>query len=267
MTQLIAAICENGSKVITVSDRMVSTGDMTLAFEHPRIKAIPVSSKAIVLTAGTVHEPDLLSQAKEDAKGKEKLLDIAEVLKEVYQKNREKRIVDEVLRPLAGLKSFSEWHAKQNNLHDSLVMQLNDGVASYNLGLTLILAGMDERGHIIRIENPGTYSSYDTMTFCCVGMGDRHADNVFAWYRYSDTFALTEALYIAFEAKKRAEMAGGVGRSTDAIIIDKQGLNQVSQDTIEAMEKIYNERETRSDRAGFESKITNLNVQTTHMES
>lgn len=39
MTQLIAAICENGSNVVTASDRMVSTGDMTLAFEHPRKKA------------------------------------------------------------------------------------------------------------------------------------------------------------------------------------------------------------------------------------
>ena len=58
MTQLIASICENGSKVIALSDRMVSTGDMTLAFEHQRMKAIAVSPKAIVLTAGTVHEPE-----------------------------------------------------------------------------------------------------------------------------------------------------------------------------------------------------------------
>ncbi len=65
MTQLIAAICENGNKVTTASDRMVSTGDMTLAFEHPRMKAIPITQKAIVLTAETVHEPDLLRQAKE----------------------------------------------------------------------------------------------------------------------------------------------------------------------------------------------------------
>lgn len=39
MTQLIGAICENGKKVITLSDRMVSTGDMTLAFEHPRMES------------------------------------------------------------------------------------------------------------------------------------------------------------------------------------------------------------------------------------
>ncbi|MBI3538269.1 MAG: hypothetical protein HY070_12025 [Chloroflexi bacterium] len=262
MTQLIAAICENGSKVITVSDRMVSTGDMTLAFEHPRMKAIPISSRAIVLTAGTVHEPDLLEQAKEESKGKEKILDIAEVLKKVYQEIREKHVVDEVLRPLAGFKSFSEWHARQTQLHDSLVMQLNDGIAHYGLNLTLILAGVDDRGHIIRIEDPGAYRSYDNLTYCCCGMGDRHADNVFAWYRYSDTFPLVEALFIAFEAKKRSEMAGGVGRSTDIVIIDKKGLNQVTADTIDAMEEIHNERESRSERGGFDKKITELNIQT-----
>lgn len=76
MTQLVAAICEHGEKVITVSDRMVSTGDMTLTFEHPRMKAVKMSERAIVLTAGTVHEPDLLRQAQKEARGKDTILEL-----------------------------------------------------------------------------------------------------------------------------------------------------------------------------------------------
>lgn len=267
MTQLIGAICENGKKVIALSDRMVSTGDMTLAFEHPRMKAVAISQRSVVMTAGTVHEPDLLRQAKERAKGKDRIIEIADVLKEVYQEFREEHVVDEVLRPLAGIKSFAEWHGKQRSLHDGLVMDLNQGIATYRLGLSLLLAGVDKIGHLIRIDDPGIYRSFDNLSYCCIGMGDRHADNVFAWYKYSSTFPLTEALYIGFEAKKRAEMAGGVGRSTDILLIDESSIKEISPDTIKILEEVYHDRESRSERAGFDERITELKIQMRELES
>lgn len=267
MTQLIGAICENGKKVIALSDRMVSTGDMTLAFEQPLIKAVAISQRSVVMTAGTVHEPDLLRQAKERAKGKDRIIEIADVLKEVYQEFREEHVVDEVLRPLAGIKSFEEWHGKQRSLHDGLVMDLNQGIANCRLGLSLLLAGVDKIGHLIRIDDPGIYRSFDNLSYCCIGMGDRHADNVFAWYKYSSTFPLNEALYIGFEAKKRAEMTGGVGRSTDILIIDEYGIKEICPESVNLLEEIYHDREQKSERAGFDKRITELEIQTSDLES
>jgi hypothetical protein len=267
MTQLVAAICEDGRKVITVSDRMVSTGDMTLAFEQPRMKAVQVSERAVVLIAGTVHEPDLVRQAREEAKGKDRILDIADALKDVFQEIREKHIVDEVLRPQAGLRSFAEWHEKQRGLHDHIVMMLNEGISSYRLGLSLLLAGIDDEGHLIRVGDPGTYRSYDNLSFCCMGMGDRHADNVFAWYQYSRAFSLNHTLYIAFEAKKRAEMAGGVGQSTDIVIIDAAGIQKVAAETVDFLGEIYNDREAKAQRTGFDQRITELEVQSSTLET
>ena len=245
---------------------MVSTGDMTLAFEHPRMKAIAITQKSIVMTAGTIHEPDLLLQAKEIARGKERLIEIADILKEVYQEYRDKHVIDEILRPLGGIKSFGEWHGKQKSLHDGIVMELNQNIASYRLGLSLLLAGVDTTGHLIRIDDPGVYNSYDNLSYCCIGMGNRHADNVFAWYKYSATFLMNEALYIGFEAKKRAEMAGGVGKSTDILIIDEKSINKVHPDTIKLLEEIYYERESKSERAGFDKKIRELEIQMCKME-
>ena len=267
MTQLIGVICEHGKKVITLSDRMVSTGDMTLAFEHPHIKAKAISQAAVVMTAGTVHEPDLLRQAKERAKGKDQLIEIADVLKEVYQEFREQHVIDEVLRPLAGIKSFGEWHGKQRSLHDGLVMDLNQTIAGYRLGLSLLLAGVDRSGHLIRIDDPGIYRSYDSLSYCCIGMGDRHADNVFAWYKYSSAFPLTEALYIGFEAKKRAELAGGVGKSTDILLIDDKSIREIKSETTSALEAIYYDRESKSEREEFDKRITELAIQTSELES
>jgi 20S proteasome alpha/beta subunit len=182
VTQLVGAICEDGKKVITVSDRMVSSGDMTLAWEQPREKAIQLTDKAVVLTAGTVHEPDLLRKARDRAKGREVILEVAEILQEVYQEVREKTVVDTVLRPKAGIKSFDEWHEKQAKLHFSIIEEIQHGITQCHIGSSLLLAGMDTEGHLIMIEDPGRYRSWDLMSFCCMGMGDRHADNVFAWY-------------------------------------------------------------------------------------
>jgi len=94
-------------------------------------------------------------------------------------------------------------------------------------------------------------------------MGDRHADNVFAWYRYSSTTPLNEALYIAFEAKKKSEMAGGVGPMTDALIVDSNGIQFVEDSTMQTLLEIYNEREHGAQRRSFDKRITELKIETT----
>lgn len=266
VTQLVGAICDHGKKIVTVSDRMVSTSGMTLTFEQERTKAVKISNNSVILTAGTVHQPDLLRQAKEEARGKDRIVDIAEILKTAYQEIRERAVIDEVLFPDIGIRSFSEWHDKQTKLHDATVMRLSDKISHFQLGLLLLFAGMDEEGHIIRIDDPGVCTSYDTLSFCCIGIGNRHAETVFAYYRYSRAFSLKEALYIAFEAKKKAEMAGGVGQTSDLLIIDSDGIKVINDDTVEALEEIYYEREARAERTGFDKRILELEIQTTQME-
>lgn len=90
---------------------------------------------------------------------------------------------------------------------------------------------------------------------------------MFAWYRYSKAFPLNDALFIAFEAKKKAEMAGGVGQSTDIVIIDSQGMKQLNAETIDALEEIYNDRERKAERTGFDNRITELGLRTSPLET
>lgn len=190
-----------------------------------------------------------------------------ETLKGVFQEIREKHIVDEILRPRTGLASLASWRREQRTLNDVIVMDLNERISHYRLGLSLLLAGVDTEGHIITIGSPGTYRSFDNLSFCCMGMGDRHADNVFAWYRYSQAFSLNDALYIPFEAKKRAEMAGGVGQSTDILVIDRKGIKKVEMPTTGALEEIYNDRQARGERAEFDKRVAELEVQTSDLET
>ena len=270
MTQLVAAICqcEDNPIVIGITDRMLSSADMTLTFERDEPKIEIITNKIAVLTAGTLDEPDLIRDVRAKAKGKEHMREVAELFKEAYQELRIKHIEDEILNPLAGLKSFGEYHEKQRTLHDALVMDLNDRIRKYNVGLSLLLLGIDEQGgHIAHVDNPGIWRGLDNVGFLCLGMGDRHADNVFAWYKHTTSVPLNDAIYITFEAKKKAEAAGGVGQATDMITIDKDGIKMVEQQTIATLGEIYNERETTRERRGFDKRITELKVATRKMET
>jgi hypothetical protein len=262
LTQLVAAIADNGKAVIGVSDRMVSTGDMTLGFESPNRKAVEISKKCAVLLAGTVHEPDLIRDARDGARGKDRIREIADVFAGLHHDLRDKRIENEVLRARAGLKTFAEYHQKQQMLHESVVLDLNERIRKYDLGLEVLLLGLDDQAHILHVTSPGRWRSHDNLGYCTIGMGDRHADNVFAWYRYSSATPRKEALYIAFEAKKKAEMAGGVGQITDAIIIDDMGTHEVTAKTLQTLLEVYNDREFGPQRKTFDDRITNLELET-----
>jgi hypothetical protein len=262
MTQLIAAIADSGKTVIGLSDRMVSTGDMTLGFESPNRKAEVIGSHSAVLMAGTVHEPDLVRDAKDRARGRDRIRDISDAFVQEYLELRHKRVEDEVLRVRAGIRSFDEFHRKQQHLHESVVFDLNERIREHDLGLQLILIGFDDRAHIFHVFNPGEARSFDSLGYCTIGMGDRHADNVFAWYRYSSSTPRPEALYIAFEAKKKSEMAGGVGSTTDALIIDEKGIELVEDETLQELLEIYNERELGTQSRSSDDKITKLKIKT-----
>ena len=141
-------------------------------------------------------------------------------------------------------------------------MRIADAISKRGLGLMLILAGIDEEGHLLKIHDPGQYTSFDNLSYCCAGIGTGHADAVFAFHRYTRKYTLNDAIYIAFEAKKRAEMAGGVGSYTDILVIEKEnGVQKVTEKVIKELEEIYDEREKQLKRAGGDKRIASLEIQ------
>jgi hypothetical protein len=246
MTQLIGALCDDRKQVILVSDRMVTAGDFTLGFEHePKYERI--SHNALLLTAGTIHEPELVDDAKASIAGITSIRQMAECLSEIYRKIRKKRIEDEVLG-CYGLLSFEDFYQKQRLLHEDTNLEILRGIESYGseegLGVEFILGGVDnKKAHLYRILDPGTYRSYDTLGYCCVGMGNRHAEPVFAFLGFMPSLKVSEVLQIAYTAKKRAELAGGIGRITDVWIINKEGCYEVLRETIDQLDSINQDKE------------------------
>lgn len=228
VTQLVGALCENRTKVVLISDRMVMDEDESLAFEH-EAKVEILSSQALALTAGSVHEPELLEDVRAEISiGKESIRQIADSLAQHYGEIRRKRMEREILRKY-GIASFDEFYNNQQRLHEDTNYRILNEIDKYKLDVGYILGGFDQKAHLYIIDEPGTYDSHDAVGFCCMGSGGRHADPVFAFFRYNPSMSESDVLQIAYAAKKRAEMAGGVGKQTDAWIINKDGCYEVEE--------------------------------------
>jgi hypothetical protein len=262
MTQLVGALCDNRKQVVLVSDRMVTAEDFTLGFEHePKFEFM--APNALLLTAGTIHEPELVEDAKALIAGRASIRQTAEHISEVYRRIRKKRIEDEILG-CYGLSSFDDFYQRQRLLHEDTNLQILRDMEHYGegggLGAEFILGGVDDRkAHLYRIADPGTYRSYDTLGYCCVGIGNRHAEPVFAFLGFRPSMKVSEVLQIAHTAKKRAELAGGIGRETDAWIINKEGCYEILRETIAQLDNINQSKELFSQfRTDIEVKTQKL---------
>ena len=73
MTQIIAALCNNRDEIVLVSDRMVSASDDSLQFEYePKIQMI--TEYAACLISGTMHEPEVIEDARLEIAGRQNTL-------------------------------------------------------------------------------------------------------------------------------------------------------------------------------------------------
>jgi hypothetical protein len=231
VTQIVTALCEKRHNLVIVADRMVSDEDDTLRFEHEP-KGQMLSINAMVLYSGTMHEPEIIDSARREIAGRMKIPEMLEILCKNFQATRRKRVEVEILSRY-GFQSFNDYHTKQKQLTDTTVESIQKSLQEYELDLSIVLCGTDTNGsQIYVIDDPGVPQSHTEVGFCCVGSGERHADPVFAFYNYKPYMSIQDALYISYIAKRRAEMAGGVGKDTDAWVISDMECRKIKPETL-----------------------------------
>lgn len=103
MTQIIGAVCDKGKKALAISDRMITTADLSLSFEHEEPKCDKLTDNCVALTAGSalIHA-SIFRNVRITFKDKTRPL-ISEIVDEVvkeYQKLRIKKMNDEIFREL-----------------------------------------------------------------------------------------------------------------------------------------------------------------------
>jgi hypothetical protein len=254
VTVCVAAIAER-SVLVGVSDRMLTAGDVE--FEPAQAKMWSFSSSVWALISGdyTV-QAEILTTVDTQVKRRiaaqpEVWISVKEIAELYCQRYREvlrSRAEATILYPLGlDLPSFL---TRQTELGPDLVASLAEKLMTYDFdsSLATIFIGNDHNGpdenfvyaHIYTTEGD-KLSDYTMVGFAAIGMGKIHAESQFMFSGHWPSKPFHETLLLAYAAKKRAEVAPGVGRDTDMVVIGPGlgGALKVEDKHIIELERIY----------------------------
>lgn len=220
MTVCIAAISQGA--IIGVSDRMLTSGD--IQFEPTATpKALSVSNSIALMQAGdaafNAEIIQVVSRIVVDRinKNPKKWIRVSEV-SDLYIKCRgeakRNRAEASLLNPL-GL-TYDNYRDEVHKFGEDNAQQLMRDLINFEVPHTaVIVTGIDEGGAHIYVITDGEVSCNDTVGFAAIGSGARHAESQFMLARHSASLPLVDTAVLAYIAKKRSEVAPGVGQATD----------------------------------------------------
>jgi hypothetical protein len=148
--------------------------------------------------------------------------EVVDMYVHVYTALRRGRAQSAVLAPL-GLDENS-FIAKQKDMSKDFIEKIAKELLQFDMpSIATIITGIDTIGpHIYSINNdygPCRISCLDTIGFAAVGIGARHAESQFMLAGHNPYCFLPETLLLTYSAKKRSEVAPGVGKATDMFTI------------------------------------------------
>ncbi|MEE9325598.1 MAG: hypothetical protein V3U90_08640 [Dehalococcoidia bacterium] len=166
---------------------------------------------------------------------------IAEEIQNAYVKQRTEKIEAQYLRPRGWtIKSFYEEMA--GKVPGEIFFTVDRQIATYEHNLSVIIAGVDEQAHVYSIVSPGILDCWDGMGCYAVGSGFSHAMPSFYLSNWQPGLSLGSLVFMTFEAKRRAEVAPGVGKVTDMAYITKDGITTLESSHLEKLESLWTDK-------------------------
>jgi len=245
MTVCIGALCSNlegepSEAVVVASDRMVTLGGHT-EFEHDVPKITPIARTILALVSGDALRGSRLVRdlASSVPAGPMTVEDVAKMAVSRYVEHRRRQIESEIFTP-RGITMAEFYHGLQTGLVAGLVSHIDGQVVSYNYDVDLLIGGVDETGgHLYRVHNPGELMDFATIAFTAIGSGALHALQMFIGLDHTAERSLRESVFSVYAAKRRAEVAPGVGKHTDLAIILESGVTRASPPLLRRLEEVY----------------------------
>jgi 20S proteasome alpha/beta subunit len=245
MTICIAANCAHGEAVVVASDRMLTAHFLALEFDHPDAKIEEISPTCVALTSGDALAAQGVLAAGPGIAGQLQdpfISDFAEHIRQKYVESRRKMANQGILEP-RGMTFDNFYSGGINNLPRDLAMLLDSHIQRADLGVSIILAGVDRAGpHIYGIEDPGTSICFDRLSYHAIGSGDRHAILTLVAQKQHHTMGLNQTVFNAYCAKRAAEAAPGVGTETEMRVITRTGIHSVTAGELDALSGLHKKR-------------------------
>jgi hypothetical protein len=220
LTVCIAAVCD-GTTVVGASDRMITWGDVQ--FEPSTMKAYGLTTSIAVMMSGdaALHS-EVLNRVRVEMGSRieadrERWLTVQEVAEAfVAERNAVKleRAERALLQPF-GLTMESFTHGL-HGLGADLTKAVAGDIVNFAMPSSAwIVCGIDATGPHIYSVIDGMLSCNDQIGFAAIGIGARHAESQLMLAEQGHSRSLAQTLLMVYTAKKRAEVAPGVGGGTD----------------------------------------------------
>lgn len=226
--------------MVVAADRMVTYPGF-IEFEHPGSKMVQLGDHAIVMVSGdTLIGMRLANDAAAALAGSAgPIAAIAADLGVRYAGARNQQSEQQVLS-VRGL-NFQTFYANHNSLNGQAVMLTDNQLAQFDLGVELLLAGVDDTGaHIHTVHNPGGLDrNHDPITYAAIGSGAIHVLPSMAGFAHGGTASYPETLFRVYASKRRAEVAPGVGGDTELAVVTRSGVQRLTSADLERLSSLY----------------------------
>jgi hypothetical protein len=245
VTVCVAAISVN--MIFGASDRMITAGDIEFEPEHSKIWQLTTSIAAMV--AGDIGVQSEISQPvlaiireRIEASPKEwiKISEVAHLWAQFYSQVKARRAEQLILRPL-GLTSET-YITRNRDLSPELASKIAQELMNFDMpSVQTIITGVDSEGAHIYVVTGDHIQCQDKIGFAAIGVGAWHAESQFMFNGHTPNRLLPETMLLTYSAKKRAEVAPGVGENTDMFMVGPTLGSYISfyPETLEKLDRIY----------------------------
>jgi hypothetical protein len=250
MTICIAALCDKAKSCVVAADREITAPALSLEFEHRESKIDLLSKKCVVMSSGdTLLMAEIISKTRfAIPAGKEAtILSLAEKLRDTYMTIHLERAESVILRPRGfNFQDFKEKGAQQ--LSPLIYQEISNQLFAFGINIIdFLVAGVDNTGsHIFRVHYNGVLGGSwlewcDKLGHREIGTGALHASIFLSIEGQYSGLDVEETIYKIFCAKKIAELAPGVGPSTDLAIISEDGVVFADKKMFDALSSLHND--------------------------
>jgi 20S proteasome alpha/beta subunit len=228
MTVCVAAIADNGKKLVLAADNMLTIGIGT-SIQYQREnkdhkKIVRLNDNVCALVAGALHVMNpVIETAKNEIKQNTSPLKVANILRESLQKFYLQKIEEEILKTV-GI-NWDFFKNNQNKMDPEIVKDLYNKIKNFVLDINIIVAGYDSQSNncYLGVVGSNGYLIDNTLSgFVTNGSGGDLAKFSLILSDYTQSLSVDRVSEIVKKSVSDAKRSPGVGELGDFIILPKE---------------------------------------------
>lgn len=248
MTVCVALLSDDKRSVVGISDQMVTAAD--IQFEPPQAKIFPITTSIVIMTAGdSSFNAEILAEVTETVRTRVerepddwwRVADVAKLYQQTAGHLSASKASAALLAPF-DLDSQS-FITRQSEMSEGFIEKMATELLNFSVPYAqVIITGIDKTGgHIFVVDN-SEIMCLDKLGFASIGAGQWHANSQLMFNCYVPSYPAAGALFECYAAKKRAEVAPGVGSATDMFwILSLGGFSPINESVLYKLDEIYEE--------------------------